>query len=136
MKKKVPEMLPKVDRFVEAAQKAGVPVEVFRLWALRSLRSVSPKQWSHWETGLRPIPGRIIIKFLRERQEPTVISGAPREHPRTGEQAEQDLAAKLDELLGLMRGFMCLATDALAANTERRKETKKGVPAVSRPGIR
>jgi hypothetical protein len=61
---KAPKSLPKIDRFAEAAARANVPVEVFRLWALRSLRGVNPKQWSHWETGLKPIPERYIIDFL------------------------------------------------------------------------
>ena len=64
MKKKMPETLHKIDRFAEAAAKARVPVEVFRMWSLRTLRGISTKQWSHWETGHRPIPDKHIVAFL------------------------------------------------------------------------
>ena len=74
MTKKIPKRLPKVepdriDRYAQAAEKAGVPMEEFRLWALRSIRGVGQKTWSSWETGRRPIPDRFIIQFLRERQD-------------------------------------------------------------------
>lgn len=63
------EKLPRIDRFAEAAARAQVPTEVFRLWALRYLRGVSRQQWSHWETGLKAIPPRYIIDFLLYRIE-------------------------------------------------------------------
>lgn len=68
----------KVDPFVEAAGKAKVPVEEFRLYMLRVARGYSGKQWSSWENWRRPIPEKYVIDFMHERdkQAPDSASAA------------------------------------------------------------
>lgn len=75
----IPETLPMIDRFAEAANRAHVPVEVFRLWALRYLRGVNPKQWSHWETGKKPIPEKYIIQFLLDPRGQEIVAEIEKE---------------------------------------------------------
>jgi len=58
-----------VDSFEEAAAKARVPVEVFRLWMLKSARGYNHKQWSAWENRRRPIPDKYVIAFLHDRDD-------------------------------------------------------------------
>ena len=68
-----------VDRFAEAAAKARVPVHEFKLWLIEHMdpEDYNPKTWSHWKTGLRPIPETYIIQFLHERLARTPDASTP-----------------------------------------------------------